>query len=630
MNILLVAINASYSHTCLSVRALYNYVVEKGGACPSLQPASQSFTTPSSGPQTPVRNARCKIGFSEFTINQPVGDILRGIAACEPDLVLFSTYIWNAEITAKIIPDIKKILPSAVVGAGGPEFGFAPDVYFKKLPSLDFICFGEGEKVLLNLIHNSQCAMPNCCSEEFFVKAEVSDFNREIFLKGLKSVKGIYFRQEDYYSFAGEETLICDLSELPFAYPELIERPLPEGYVNKIYYYESSRGCPYACSYCMSSLDKRVRFMPLERVYKDLQIFLDAKVPLVKFVDRTYNLQPERYIAIWKYILENHNGITMFHFEIEAEYLSAEALEFLQNVPAGVMQFEIGVQSANKKTLEAVHRSPNVEKLAENVSKVPRTIHQHLDLIAGLPYEDMESFGKSFDFVMALKPDALQLGFLKVLHGTQMEEYASRNGWKWMENPVYETFSTPYLSYTEMLFLKDLEVVVDAYSNSGKFPHVMNYIGRTSGSWHFFYKITEWGQEKGVFSVARRETYWFEILNIFAEDKWVVAGKEPEMLPAQRGSEQRSANVGQAPSFEIISNLLRYDFVLRGKQGGWPQWYDHRYNKERHRDLLEKNGGVKNARLDFAHSEYEVFDFDVDAEFPEKNAGMYEKLIRYN
>ena len=187
--------------------------------------------------------------------------------------------------------------------------------------------------------------------------------------------------------------------------------------------------------------------MPLERVYKDLQIFLDANVPLVKFVDRTYNLNPERYISIWQYILEHHNKKTMFHFEIEAEYLSNEALEFLQQVPAGVMQFEIGVQSANKKTLQAINRSDNIEKLAENIKQIPRTIHQHLDLIAGLPFENLESFGKSFDFVMALKPDALQLGFLKVLSGTQMEKYAKENGWKWMKNPVYETFSTPYMPY---------------------------------------------------------------------------------------------------------------------------------------------------------------------------------------
>lgn len=342
--------------------------------------------------------------------------------------------------------------------------------------------------------------------------------------------------------------------------------------------------------------------MPLERVYKDLQIFLDAQVPLVKFVDRTYNLQQERYIAIWEYILEHHNGKTMFHFEIEAEYLSEQALDFLQKVPAGVMQFEIGVQSANRETLRAVNRSDNIEKLAANIRRIPRTIHQHLDLIAGLPFEDLESFGRSFDFVMALAPDALQLGFLKVLHGTPMEKYAAANNWKWMQTPAYETFSTPYMSYDDMLFLKDVEVLVDAYWNSGVFANTMKYIGRTVGFWKFFCSMTEFCRASGAFEQPRRESYWFEILAKY------------------------SAN---HTSYIVHHTLLKYDFILRGKQGNFPEWYVRNYNKDRHWELLEQSGGVKNPRLDFAHSEYEVFDFDVDAEEPEKCPGQFEKLLKY-
>ena len=565
--ILLVAVNASYSHTALSVRGLTEYV--KTQNIPSVE-----------------------IDFKEVTINQPFGDILREISITEPKAVFFSTYIWNVELTCKIIMDLKKVIPGVIIGGGGPEFGFTAKKYLTNYKALDFIMKGEGEVTLSEI-----CRL--------VVENEGSEDN-SYFMNHLKDIKGVYYREGEDIIYTGDRSLLCDLSTLPFSYPYLKEPKLltEEQTDHKIYYYESSRGCPYSCSYCMSSLDKRVRFMPLERVFSDLQIFLDANVGLVKFVDRTYNLNPERYIAIWKYILEHHNGKTMFHFEIEAEYISEEAIEFLQKVPSGVMQFEIGVQSSNKKTLKAISRSTNIEKLKENILRLPRTIHQHLDLIAGLPYEDLESFGHSFDFVMSMRPDALQLGFLKVLSGTAMEMYAKDNGWQWMENPVYETFSTPYMSYLDMMFLKDIEVTVDAYWNSGVFSHFMNYILRTRRNWTFFSNLTNWAEDKGVYNDARRETYWFNLINEYIEEN------NPE-------------------DKELLYDLIRYDFIIRGKQGNFPEWYKHNYDKDKHRELLEKNGGVTNARLDFGHSEYEVFNYNVDSEMPENNKGVYEKLIRY-
>lgn len=340
--------------------------------------------------------------------------------------------------------------------------------------------------------------------------------------------------------------------------------------------------------------------MPLERTFKDLQRFMDAGVPLVKFVDRTFNLQPERYIKIWEYLLKNHNRKTMFHFEIEAEFLNKEALDFLQKVPEGLMQFEIGIQSSNKKTLKSINRSENTEDLAKNIRGIPSTIHQHLDLIAGLPFEDLESFGKSFDFVMNLEPDALQLGFLKVLSGTLMEQYAKENGWQWMENPAYETFSTPYLSYEDILLLKDVEVLVDAYYNSGVFKTSMKYIARTYGNWNFFVNLAKKARSKDYFDAPRREQYWFQVLKEeFSEDK-------------------------------ILYDLLRYDFVKRGKQGNFPDWYQHNYDKNKHRQMLEEAGALSNPRLDFAYSEYEVFNCDPRIEQPEKSFGTKtEILFRY-
>lgn len=547
--ILLVAVNAAYNHTNLAVRSICEYVKQN--------------------------DSSVNIDFVEFTINQKVSDILRGIYESKADLVLFCTYIWNSEIIQKILPEVKKILPDCMIGAGGPEFGFFAEGYLSQIQDLDFVIKGEGEQTVLEIAQN-------------FTKNK-SDF--------LQNIRGIYFRKSEQIIFNGERDLICDLSTLPFAYPQI---DFPD---NLIYYYESSRGCPYSCSYCMSSLDKRVRFMPLDRVFDDLQRFLDANVRLVKFVDRTYNLNPERYIAIWKYIVEHHNKKTMFHFEIEAEFLSEEALEFLQTVPANVMQFEIGVQSANKKTLQSICRSTGIEKIAQNVKRIPPTIHKHLDLIAGLPHEDLDSFGKSFDFVMSLKPDAMQLGFLKVLHGTQMETFAKENGWQWMKNPVYETLSTPYLSYADMIFLKDVEVVTDAFWNSGEFCKTMNYIEENVGFWNFFCKIVDEARKEDVFSAPRRTLFWFEFL-----------ASRTKLFDSQD---------------KTLKELLRFDYISSGKKGGFPTWYEHRYDKENHRLALEQNGGVINARLDFAYSDYEEFNINPVSTNPKENDNPCKILFMY-
>jgi len=532
-----------------------------------------------------LKNKDLNIDFCEFTINQPIGEILRGLAESNADVVLFSTYIWNALILQQIIPDVKKVLPNCILGAGGPEFGYGANKYLTKFPSLDFIIHGEGEETFVEILN-------------FFAQNKGD--------RPLDSIKGLYLRQENKIVYTGDRPLLQTLDVLPFNYPELLTDNFDPD--NKIYYYESSRGCPYSCSYCLSSVDKRVRFKSLEQTCQELQIFLDAKVKLVKFVDRTYNLKPERYIKIWEYILSHHNGKTMFHFEIEAEYLTKEALDFLQKVPSGVMQFEMGVQTANKQTLQTVNRSPNTEILAQNIKQIPRTIHQHLDLIAGLPFENLESFGKSFDFVMNLKPDALQLGFLKVLPGTEMEDFAKTNGWQWQETPAYETFSTPYMPYADMNFLKDIEHLTDAYWNKGTFAFTMTYIFRKVSSWTFLSKLVDFGRQKSTFSQARREIYWFELIfNFFRE----VCPLYPEL------------------DYSLCVDLLRYDFVRSGKKGNFPSWYEHRYQKEKHQTALEKEGLLHNCRVAFSYTEYEEFDYDVRDDFPENHKQHTELLIKY-
>ena len=266
----------------------------------------------------------------------------------------------------------------------------------------------------------------------------------------------------------------------------------------------------------------------------------------------------------------------------------------------------------NPKTIHEIHRRMDLERLKHVVQqiKAKENIHEHLDLIAGLPYEDLESFGRSYDFVMNLKPDALQLGFLKILNGTQMAEMALKNGWKWMESPVYETFSTPYLSFKDMAFLKDVEIITDAFWNRKSFSCTMAYIFRKVRPWKFISAFTEFAESQGAFSQARRELYWFSLLYSFVKS-------------------YRDYFDVESVDLNLVVNLLRYDFVRSGKKGNFPSWYEHRYNKEKHRLLMDKDCLSGSTRIKFAMSEYEVFDYDVTSEIPENNPGKFELLIKY-
>ena len=580
MKILLAAVNASFMHTNLAVRYLKTF--------------AEKYLSDEIRAQT-------QIDIAEFTINQPFIETLRGIKAFEPELVLFSTYIWNSTYISNIIPDIKKILPSCAIGAGGPEVSYSAQKYLSCLPSLDFVINGEGEKTFLEIIEN------------FCSAAELLQNLNETSEKILK-IKGISFFKNSKFFFTGFRDLIQNLDTLPFTYPELLEGNFEGNFDgdHKIYYYESNRGCPFSCAYCLSSVENSVRFKSLEKVKAELQIFLDAKVKLVKFVDRTFNLKSERYIEIWRYILEHHNGKTMFHFEIEAEVLSKDALDFLQKVPENVMQFEIGIQSANKKTLEAIDRSQNIEKTAENILKIPKTIHTHVDLIAGLPYEDLASFGKSYDFAMKLLPDALQLGFLKILPGTKMESFAKENGWQWMKNPVYETFSSPYINFDQMMYLKDIEITTDFLWNKHILDNFAKYVFRKLGAWNFISELTDFARGKNVFVQARKDAFWYELIFDFITEKCALKENPFSQL-----------------NIRLLKDLLRYDFVLSGKKGNFPSWYKHFYSKENHLKLLDEKGLLHNNRLAFANSEYEEFSFDVQKEFPEENEKKCALLILY-
>lgn len=541
-DILLVAINSRYSHTNLAIRSITEYVKQES-LCDS---------------ELLKEKIELSISYGEWTISHPILEILRGISAYQPKLILFSVYIWNSQISYQVISELKKICPNAIIGAGGPEVSYNPNLVKEKCPAIDFVMSGEGENVVLDIV-------------------------KSYYLGNLQKTinsKYVFF----------PKSLIQDLSVLPFPYPELINDVENADTQNRIYYYESSRGCPFSCSYCLSSIDKSVRFMSLERTFADLDIFMRARVKLVKFVDRTFNLNEKRYIAIWEHIRDTYNGHTRFHFEIAAEFLSDEALDMLSSMPEGSIQFEIGIQSIHPETLKTVGRTSNIEKLATKIRKIPKSIHVHLDLIAGLPHENLSDFAKSFDYTYRLNPDMLQLGFLKVLSGTEMEKYASSANYKMMSIPPYEVLETPDMAWADLLFLKDVEKLLDIYSNSGNFSHVMKYITDINeiSPFDFYAEMVHWYNEKDILALPHKEVFWFdsllEFVSEFSKHKFIDK--------------------------EIILELLKFQYVKRIKVASFPAWYKSNYDKNSHHQALLKYGDMRSTRLAYANSSYEEFEIN--------------------
>ena len=386
----------------------------------------------------------------EFTINQRLDFMADELFRQNPDVILFSCYIWNVDMLKALCPLLKKIMPRCIIGFGGPEVSYESETFLRDNPSVDFIMRGEGELVFSELLNYLDFGVP----------------------ASLYDIKSMTFRDgNDIVSTAQQEPL--DLALLPFPYAEDFS-----DVENQIIYYESSRGCPYSCGYCLSSIEKGVRFVPLDNVYPALQKFLDHKVRQVKFIDRTFNCKKSHAMGIWRYLAEHDNGITNFHFEITADLLDQETIEFLQTVRKGLFQFEIGVQSTNPKTIEAINRNVSFEKLSGIVRQVKAggNIHQHLDLIAGLPHEDYDSFGRSFNDVYALQPEQLQLGFLKVLKGSMIYNRQQEFGIVYQDIAPYEVLTTHMLPYEDTLKLKAIEEMVETYYNSGKFLHTLEYL----------------------------------------------------------------------------------------------------------------------------------------------------------
>ena len=432
------------------------------------------------------------VQIKEFTINQPKDEIMKEIYRSGADVVCFSCYIWNISFVRELIRDLKKILPDTAFWAGGPEVSFHAKDFLEDMPQVTGIMKGEGEETFLALAG-------------YYLEG-----------KGrLEEISGIVFRKEDVIVDNGFREPV-DLDRIPFIYEN------PENFENRIIYYESSRGCPFSCSYCLSSIDRKLRFRSLSLVKKELQFFLDHRVPQVKFVDRTFNCRHEHAMEVWKYILEHDNGVTNFHFEVSADLFREDELELIGRMRPGLIQLEIGVQSANPETLEAVHRKTDLEKLRRNVEKIRsfHSVHQHLDLIAGLPCEDYESFRRSFDFVYSMKPDQLQLGFLKVLKGSLMEEKAREYGITCKSMEPYEVLSTRWISYEEILKLKTVESMVEVYYNSGQFQYTLNWLtGFWEDAFSFYEDLGRFYERKGYEELSHSRIRRYEILLEFLNEK---------------------------------------------------------------------------------------------------------------
>ena len=432
------------------------------------------------------------VQIKEFTINQPKDEIMKEIYRSGADVVCFSCYIWNISFVRELIRDLKKILPDTVFWAGGPEVSFHAKNFLEDMPQVTGIMKGEGEETFLALAG-------------YYLEG-----------KGrLEEISGIVFRKENKIVDNGFREPV-DLDRIPFIYEN------PGNFENRIIYYESSRGCPFSCSYCLSSIDRKLRFRSLSLVKKELQFFLDHRVPQVKFVDRTFNCRHEHAMEIWKYILEHDNGVTNFHFEVSADLFREDELELIGRMRPGLIQLEIGVQSANPETLEAVHRKTDLEKLRRNVEKIRsfHSVHQHLDLIAGLPCEDYESFRRSFDFVYSMKPDQLQLGFLKVLKGSLMEEKAREYGITCKSLEPYEVLSTRWISYEEILKLKTVESMVEVYYNSGQFQYTLNWLmGFWEDAFSFYEDLGRFYERKGYEELSHSRIRRYEILLEFLHEK---------------------------------------------------------------------------------------------------------------
>lgn len=528
MKVLLVALNSQYVHTNLAVRYLKAYAED-----------------------LPYE---CKI--SEYTINHRIEQILEGIMVEKPDVICFSTYIWNINIVKDLTILIKKINDKIEILYGGPEVSF--DSYeFLEESKGDYIIRGEGEETFRE-----------------FIKYKLGK------VSSLKTIKGLCFKDKNGIHI-NQKRENMDMNKIVFPYKE------DEDLENKIVYYEASRGCPFRCKYCLSSTDRNLRFLDVERVKRELQYFIDKNVKLVKFVDRTFNASHKFAMEIWAYLIENDNSDTAFHFEISADILRDEQFQLLKKARKGLFQFEVGVQSTNVDTLKHINRIVDFQFIEKKVAKVKelKNIKQHLDLIAGLPNEDFNSFKKSFNDVYALQPEEVQLGFLKLLKGAPMREEAEKWGMVYSHIPPYEILKTNSISYEELLILKKIESMVDKYYNTGKFKNIINYfMKKFQNPFEFYYNLSMFFEKKGYFDKNISSTEYYNVFLDF--------NKELEK------------------SNEELKEIIKYDYLCFNKKKWLPPFLKREINKKEIEKIKENLKEV-DENINFSKIHIEKFFIDI-------------------
>lgn len=468
MKLLLTAINAKYIHSNLAVYSLRAYAKEY----------------------------REQIELAEYTINHRMEYILSGIYKRRPDVLCFSCYIWNISEVLAVAEEFHKLCPDVPIWMGGPEVSYEVENFLQEHPFVTGVMVGEGEKIFQDLC-------------EYYVNLEKK--GKICFGEKPETIKGLAFLNADGHMIFTEPQTPLDMSTIPFCYDEM------EDFKNRIIYYESSRGCPFRCSYCLSSIDKKLRFKDIGLVKQELLFFIEKEVPQVKFVDRTFNCDHHHAMEIWRFLKENDRGITNFHFEIAADLLTDEEIEFIAGLRPGLIQLEIGVQTTNPETITEIHRSMDLERVKYVTSRIKegKNVHQHLDLIAGLPFEDYMTFQKSFDEIYALKPEQLQLGFLKVLKGSYMFEHAKEYGVIYQSRPPYETMETKWLSFDEVLKIKQVEEMLEVYYNSRQYPMSIKLLETEFDSaFAMFAALGDYYEQKGYFSLSHSR---IQRLNIFLE-----------------------------------------------------------------------------------------------------------------
>lgn len=569
MRFLLCGINAKYIHSNLAIFSLKAYADRK-------------------------KIPGAEIILKEYTINNYVEDILQDLYEAKADIIIFSCYIWNISFVRELAAELKKVSPEVKIWAGGPEVSYAANKFLMENPAFDLIMQGEGEEVFSELIRltvEEKCRIKDVYkqSESKKVLSEIVEkrysIERKQAVKEEKDIEDKHFAGEDNVyptnyidmsklqklqgiavrDFSGEAALgnaesnignktkiintgfatLMDMDTIPFVYEDF------HLFEHKILYYETSRGCPFCCSYCLSSVDKTVRFRSLPIVKKELDAFLEAKVPQVKFVDRTFNCNRQRAIDIWSYLVEHDNGITNFHFEISSDLLGEEELELFAKMRPGLIQLEIGVQSTNGETVDAIHRHMDLDKLFHYVDRVHElgNIHQHLDLIAGLPYENYERFGCSFDDLYAHEPDQLQLGFLKVLKGTMMEEEVKKYSILYRNQPPYEVLGTKWLSYDEIILLKGVEELVELYYNSGQYTLTLKYaVPFFESPFRFYEMFSAWYRGKGYHKLNHNRLEKYNILREFLREHI------------------------DEHEWDTLDEIMLYDMYLRENVKGRPAW----------------------------------------------------------